>query len=138
MASTTLFSGARASGTFAAVDHRAVLVPLDGSGISERALEPGPLLDPTAYVSGLGHLPELAGTDVESHVVFDPLGPDQGLVDHLAAHPTTLVAAASRLRTHLDRALHGSATAQIVHGCPVPVLVQPALPSAAAHVEGSM
>lgn len=100
------------------------LAPLSTYGERHRR---GPLLDPTAYVTALRDSPTVAGLDVDAHVVFDPLGPDQGLADHLAAHPAALVVVASRLRTRFDRALHGSATARIVHACPVPVLVQPAL-----------
>ena len=91
----------------------------------------GPFIDPTAYVTGLAQHPEVAGVGVEAHVAFDPLGPDEGLVDHLRDHPATLVATTSHLRTHLDRALHGSTAARIIHACPVPVLVQPA-----AHLGG--
>jgi nucleotide-binding universal stress UspA family protein len=82
--------------------------------------------DGNAYVTELTRRPELAGLDLEAHVAFDPLGPEQGLIDHLADHPATLVATTSRLRTHLDRALHGSTASRIIHASPVPVLVQPA------------
>jgi nucleotide-binding universal stress UspA family protein len=94
---------------------------------------PSPLADPTAYVNELAQRPLLAGLEVEAHVAFDPLGPEQGLIDHLADHPATLVATTSRLRIHLDRALHGSTASRIIHASPVPVLVQPAT----APIEGS-
>jgi nucleotide-binding universal stress UspA family protein len=88
----------------------------------------GPLVDPDAYLGQLARRPGLAdqGLDIETHVTFDALGPDEGLVDHLRRHPATLVATTSHLRTHVDRAIHGSATARIIRSCPVPVLVQPA------------
>jgi nucleotide-binding universal stress UspA family protein len=194
MTSTTPLSGARTGVDLVPIDHRAVLVPLDGSAQAERALGPPdwladqlgaalhtvvvgyvddtrwysgyvrslrdrwpvlvavveplaalsahgerhrqPLADPTAYVTGLLEVPELAGIDAEAHVAFDPLGPDEGLVDHLRDHPATLVATTSRLRTHLDRALHGSTASRIVHASPVPVLVQPAVKLAGAPTEG--
>ena len=94
------------------------------------------LADPTAYVTGLLQVPELAGIDAEAHVAFDPLGPDEGLVDHLRDHPATLVATTSRLRTHFDRALHGSTASRIVHASPVPVLVQPAVKLSGEPTEG--
>jgi len=84
-------------------------------------------VEPTAYVNGLTRLPELAGVPTEAHVAVAPLGPGEGLVDHLRDHPATLVATTSRLRTRMDRALHGSATARIIHASPVPVLVQAAV-----------
>jgi nucleotide-binding universal stress UspA family protein len=115
----------------ATLDVVAVVDPLAPLPTHAERHREGPLLDPTAYVTGLRRLPGLADMDVEAHVVFDPLGPDEGLVDHLAAHPAALVVVASRLRTRVDRALHGSATARIVHACPVPVLVQPTVPPAA-------
>jgi nucleotide-binding universal stress UspA family protein len=92
----------------------------------------GPLVDPAAYLEQLARRPELAdpGIEIETHVAFDALGPDEGLVDHLRRHPATLVVTTSHLRTHVDRAIHGSAAARIVRSCPVPVLVQP--------VEGAM
>ena len=86
-----------------------------------------PLTSPTAYVTELAHRPVLSGLEVEAHVALDPLGPEQGLMDHLATHPATLVATTSRLRLHLDRALHGSTASRIIHASPVPVLVQPAV-----------
>jgi nucleotide-binding universal stress UspA family protein len=86
----------------------------------------GLLVDPGAYLDELARRPELAGLDVETHVAFDALGPEEGLLDHLRNHPAMLVATTSRLRTHVDRALHGSTAARIIHSCPVPVLVQPA------------
>jgi nucleotide-binding universal stress UspA family protein len=86
---------------------------------------PTALADPKAYVAALAERPELFGiADVSAHVAFDPLGPEQGIVDHLRSRPATLVATTSRLRTRFDRALHGSTAARIVHTSPVPVLVQ--------------
>jgi nucleotide-binding universal stress UspA family protein len=119
----------------ASLDIVAVVDPLAAmSTHGERHRQP--LADPTAYVNGLLQVPELAGIDAEAHVAFDPLGPDEGLVDHLRDHPATLVATTSRLRTHFDRALHGSTASRIVHASPVPVLVQPAVKLAGAPTEG--
>jgi nucleotide-binding universal stress UspA family protein len=88
---------------------------------------PSPLLDPTAYVSALAGRFEPCGVDAAGYVAFDPLGPEQGLADHLQARPAGLVATTSHLRTRFDRVVHGSAAARIIHTCPVPVLVQPAM-----------
>lgn len=88
---------------------------------------PAALLDPKAYVAALAERPALRGiADVSAHVAFDPLGPEQGVIDHLRNRPATLVATTSHLRARFDRALHGSAAARIVHTSPVPVLVQSA------------
>jgi nucleotide-binding universal stress UspA family protein len=97
----------------------------------------GALTSPTAYVTELTRRPELVGLDVEAHVAFDPLGPEQGLVGHLAIHPATLVATTSRLRIHVDRALHGSTASRIIHASPVPVLVQAATWPAVEPGEGT-
>jgi nucleotide-binding universal stress UspA family protein len=86
---------------------------------------PAALLDPQAYVAALAERPELRGiADVSTHVAFDPLGPGQGVIDHLRNRPATLVATTSHLRTRFDRAIHGSTAGRIVHTSPVPVLVQ--------------
>jgi nucleotide-binding universal stress UspA family protein len=97
-----------------------------------------PFVDPAAYVTELAHRPALVGVNVEAHLAVDPLGPEQGLADHLRDHPAALVATTSHLRAHHGRALHGSTAARIIRSCPVPVLVQPAaIQSAAARAEGS-
>jgi nucleotide-binding universal stress UspA family protein len=87
---------------------------------------PEALLDPTAYLTALARRPDIEGVvDVSTHLMVDPLGPDQGLADYLRDRPATLVATASHLRTRFDRAIHGSTAARIIHGSPVPVLVHP-------------
>jgi nucleotide-binding universal stress UspA family protein len=87
----------------------------------------GPLIDPGSYLAHLVERPEFDGLPFDAYVVTDALGLDQGLIDHLQSHPAMLVAATSHLRTSIDRAVHGSAVAKLVHACPVPVLIQPAI-----------
>lgn len=79
--------------------------------------------DPTMYLASLAASPELAGLEVATNVVSDPVGPDVGLFRYLEAHPATLLALGTRGRRGLTRALHGSEAARIVHGSPVPALV---------------
>jgi nucleotide-binding universal stress UspA family protein len=83
--------------------------------------------NPSAYLATLARHPELAGVEVRTDVLIDPLGPAQAISDLLFWHPAQLVVTASHLRTNVDRALHGSTTAQIIRSCPIPVLVQPAV-----------
>jgi len=111
----------------ATLDIVAVVEPLPPLPTHGEHHRPGPFADPMAYVTDLARRPVLAGMDIEAHLAFDPLGPEQGLIDHLADHPATLVATTSQQRMHLDRALHGSTASRIIHASPVPVLVQPAI-----------
>ena len=111
----------------ATLDIVAVVEPLRPLRTHAERHRSSPLADPMAYVTELTRYPALAGLDVEAHLSFDPLGPEQGLGAHLVDHPATLVATTSRLRIHVDRALHGSTASRIIHASPVPVLVQPAV-----------
>lgn len=81
--------------------------------------------EPEAYIESLLERPELDGVKTDGLVIWDPISPQDGLVDHLQEEPATLIAAASHLRTGAGRALHGSAAAKIIHRSPIPVLVQP-------------
>jgi nucleotide-binding universal stress UspA family protein len=110
----------------AQLDLVAVATPPSPLHIPGDRRHPSWLTDPSAYLAELTGRDDLAGLHVGVHALFDPIGPAQALADHLYWDPATLVVVASHLRTHLDRALHGSTTARIVRACPVPVLVQPA------------
>lgn len=97
---------------------------------AERQRAFGPPGDPQEYLAALSRDPALAGVEFDAIVLWDPIGPDAGLFDHLEARPATLLAVSSHARTGLARVLAGSEAARIVHGSPVPVLVRP-IPTAA-------
>jgi nucleotide-binding universal stress UspA family protein len=110
----------------AELDVVVVLEPMASFPTHAERHRPESLLDPTAYVTALARRADLDGVaGVSAHVAYDPLGPEQGLADHLRRRPAALVATTSHLRTRFDRALHGSTAARIIHAAPVPVLVQP-------------
>ena len=81
--------------------------------------------DPDAYLAGLRDRPELAGVDVDTAIVWDPLSPRDGLLGHLAERPATLLALATHARRGAARLWRGNETAEIIHDSPVPVLVRP-------------
>jgi nucleotide-binding universal stress UspA family protein len=85
----------------------------------------GPLDDPDDHLRELAGRPELAGLAVDTQVLWDAVGPDVGIFDHLARRPATLLAVGAHPRAGLARVALGSEAARIVHGSPVPVLVRP-------------
>jgi nucleotide-binding universal stress UspA family protein len=85
----------------------------------------GPNEDADEYLRRVAEHWALAAPGVETAVVYDPVSPAAGVADHLAAHPTGLVAVTSRLRHRLPRLVLGSGAADIVHASTVPVLVVP-------------
>ena len=85
----------------------------------------GPQGDPDECVRSLVGRPELAGLDVDGLVLWDPIGPDVALFEHLERRPATLLALTSHARTGVARVVLGSEAARIVHGSPLPVLVRP-------------
>jgi nucleotide-binding universal stress UspA family protein len=83
--------------------------------------------DPAAYTEDVLRHPDLAGLSVDTDVLWDPTSAQNAILDRLARRPATLVAVASHARTGLARLVLGSVAGAIVHGSPVPVLVQPVL-----------
>jgi nucleotide-binding universal stress UspA family protein len=85
----------------------------------------GPNEDADEYIRRLGEQWALAAPGLDTAVVYDPIGPASGMKDHLAAHPTGLVAITSHLRDPLAHLVFGSGAAAIVHTSTAPVLVIP-------------
>ena len=85
----------------------------------------GPDGDADEYVRQLGErwAPVLPG--VRTQVVYDPIGPAEGITDYLSTHPTGLIVVASHLRSGLDRVVFGATGADIVRASTVPALIVP-------------
>jgi nucleotide-binding universal stress UspA family protein len=66
------------------------------------------------------------GNKVKAEVVYDPIGPADGVVSYVEEHPADLVVVRSHARIGLRRLTMGSVASAIVHSSPVPVLVIPA------------
>jgi nucleotide-binding universal stress UspA family protein len=90
----------------------------------------GPDGDAEAYLdSVIAQLPAsgpAAGGKVRAEVVYDPIGPADGVVSYVEEHPADLVVVRSHARTGVRRLTMGSVAAAIVHSNPSPVLVVPA------------
>lgn len=85
----------------------------------------GPHGDPRAYVDGLVAAGGYSGPEVSGRVIFDAIGPAQGLAAELESVPCGLLVVTTHARTGLKRAVFGSQAAAIVRHSPVPVLVVP-------------
>ena len=81
--------------------------------------------DPEAYLASLADRWRVPGLDVSGCVVYDPIGPAQGLTLQAGAAPCGLFAVTTHARTGLRRAVFGSQAAAILRRSPVPVLVVP-------------
>jgi nucleotide-binding universal stress UspA family protein len=93
--------------TFATVAHGHD-VEIAGAGLRRLADDPG-----------------LDDLDIETLLLDTTARPHTALVQHLADHPATFLAAATHAPDRAERALLGSETARIIHHSPVPVLVVP-------------
>ncbi|MBV8957189.1 MAG: universal stress protein [Actinobacteria bacterium] len=67
----------------------------------------------------------LAGHDVQTVPVFDPVSPADGVRSYVEDHRASLVVVGSHARLGIKRIASGSVAAAIVHGSPSPVLVVP-------------
>lgn len=85
----------------------------------------GPDTDVDEYLEALADRWAREAPGLATEVVYDPIGPAEGLKAHLAEHPAGLVAVASHLRTGLDRMVFGAAAADIVHVATAPTLIVP-------------
>jgi nucleotide-binding universal stress UspA family protein len=86
----------------------------------------GPDGDPDVYLDSMvAQLPS-GGNKVKAEVVYDPIGPADGVVSYVEEHPADLVVVRSHARIGLRRLTMGSVASAIVHSSPVPVLVIPA------------
>ena len=85
----------------------------------------GPDEDADAYLRRLGDQWRDAVPEVDTHVVYDPIGPAEGLHQYLIDSPAGLVAVTSHARTGLRRVVLGASAAAMVHWSRVPTLVVP-------------
>jgi nucleotide-binding universal stress UspA family protein len=85
----------------------------------------GPDEDADAYVARLGQQWSAAAGPVETQVVYDPIGPAQGIQAYQDQQPTGLIAVTTHARTGLERVLLGAGAAVMVHWSRTPALVVP-------------
>lgn len=89
----------------------------------------GPGGDPDAYLDEMIAQLPTGGAKVKAEVVYDPIGPADGIVSYVEEHPADLVVVRSHARSGILRLTLGSVAASVVHRSPVPVLVIPATSS---------
>ena len=85
----------------------------------------GPEEDADAYLRRLGETWKGVAAQVDTHVVYDPISPADGLRTYLDQHPAGLLAVTTHARTGLRRILLGADAANIVHASTAPALVVP-------------
>jgi nucleotide-binding universal stress UspA family protein len=87
----------------------------------------GPNEDAEVYLERLRQEWHDAASEVDTHVVYDPIGPGQGLHAYLVddPRPVGLVAVTTHAREGLQRAMLGAGAADMVYRSTVPVLVVP-------------
>lgn len=85
----------------------------------------GPDGDAEGYVERLADQWRDAAMAVDTHVVYDPIGPAPGLQVYLDQQPAGLIAVTTHARTGLRRALLGASAAAMVRSSTIPVLVVP-------------
>jgi len=85
----------------------------------------GPDEDADAYVRRLAEQRSGGAVAVGAHVVYDPIGPGQGIQAYQDEQPTGLIAVTTHARTGLRRAVLGAGAAAMVHWSRSPALVVP-------------
>jgi nucleotide-binding universal stress UspA family protein len=85
----------------------------------------GPDIDADVYVERLAKDWQRDGMPLEGRAIYHPMGPAEGIAEHLRDAPAGLVAVTTHARTGLARAMVGSVTARVVHDSPAPVLIVP-------------
>jgi nucleotide-binding universal stress UspA family protein len=75
-----------------------------------------------------------ADAGIEPRVIYDPVGPADGIVSWVREHSAVLVVVGTAAPTGVKRFVTGSTAAAIVRGCPTPVLV---VPTRVRHREGA-
>ena len=85
----------------------------------------GPDEDADVYVQRLGERWAGAAVPVDTHVVYDPIGPGQGIQAYQDQEPTGLIAVTTHARTGLRRVVLGAGAADMVHWSRTPALVIP-------------
>jgi nucleotide-binding universal stress UspA family protein len=82
----------------------------------------GPDENAESYMDALLERHRTDRVPIDGTVVYDSVSVAGGLVDHVARHPPSLIAVATRARTGVPRLLLGSTAAAILREVPVPVL----------------
>ena len=85
----------------------------------------GPDEDADAYVQGLAAQCSAGAVAVDTHVVYDPIGPGPGIQAYQDEQPTGLIAVTTHTRTGLARVVLGAGAAAMVHWSRSPALVVP-------------
>jgi len=85
----------------------------------------GPNADADDYLAELAEAWRAQVPELRTQVVYDPIGPADGLRSYLRDHPTDLLAVTSHARSGLQRLVLGSGAASIIAASTAPVLVVP-------------
>jgi len=85
----------------------------------------GPDEDADAYVQSLAAQCSGGAVPVDTHVVYDPIGPGPGIQAYQEEQPTGLIAVTTHARTGLQRAIFGAGAAAMVAWSRCPALVVP-------------
>ena len=85
----------------------------------------GPDEDADAYVQRLAAQWSGAAVPVDTHVVYDPIGPGEGIQAYQDEQPTGLIAVTTHARTGLKRVVFGASAAAMVYWSRSPALVVP-------------
>ena len=85
----------------------------------------GPQEDAELYLKRLGEEWSGGAVAVETRVVYDPIGPGQGIQANQDEQPAGLIAVTTHARHGLERVVFGAAAADIVHWSRSPALVVP-------------
>lgn len=88
----------------------------------------GPQEDAELYLKRLGEEWSGGAVPVETHVVYDPIGPGQGIQAYEDEQPAGLIALTTHARHGLERVVFGAAAADIVRWSRSPALVVPLTP----------
>jgi nucleotide-binding universal stress UspA family protein len=85
----------------------------------------GPDEDADAYIQRLGAQWSGHAVAVDTHVVYDPIGPGPGIQAYQEEQPTGLIAVTTRARSGLQRAIFGAGAAAMVQWSRSGALVVP-------------
>jgi len=89
----------------------------------------GPDGDADAYVQRLAAQQSGGSVPVDTHVVYDPIGPGPGIQAYQEEQPTGLIAVTTHARTGLQRAVFGAGAAAMVQWSRSPALLVPITPA---------
>jgi nucleotide-binding universal stress UspA family protein len=96
--------------------------PLDDRPVFRRW---GPDGDPMAFLDAMVRPIIEAGEKVETAVIYDPVGPADGIVTFNDERPASIVILSSHVRTGVTRLVMGSVSSNVVHASRSPVLIVP-------------